>query len=111
MAHKNFNRLANESSLYLRQHGRNPVNWYPWGPEALNAALKSDRLLLISIGYSSCHWCHVMERESFENEAVSLIPASTAGRYTLTDLKPSVIRMKEDFDIFNGGTRGAPKFP
>ena len=62
------NRLAAESSPYLRQHADNPVDWYPWGPEALERARREDKPILLSIGYSACHWCHVMERESFENE-------------------------------------------
>src|SRR5256714_12006292 len=61
------NALAHESSPYLRQHSENPVDWLPWGPEALERARDLDRPLLVSIGYSSCHWCHVMERESFED--------------------------------------------
>ena len=65
------NRLAGESSAYLLQHSRNPVDWYPWGAEALGRAREEDRPLLISIGYSACHWCHVMERESFESEATA----------------------------------------
>ena len=65
------NRLAAESSAYLLQHSRNPVDWYPWGPEALQRARELDRPLLVSIGYSACHWCHVMERESFENAATA----------------------------------------
>src|ERR1700719_4352857 len=60
------NRLALESSPYLRQHANNPVDWYPWGPEALSRARELDRPIFLSIGYSACHWCHVMERESFE---------------------------------------------
>jgi uncharacterized protein YyaL (SSP411 family) len=68
------NRLANESSLYLRQHAHNPVDWYPWGPEALKRAKDLDRPIFLSIGYSACHWCHVMERESFEDdEAAALL--------------------------------------
>jgi uncharacterized protein YyaL (SSP411 family) len=67
------NRLANESSLYLRQHANNPVDWYPWGPEALNRAKELDRPIFLSIGYSACHWCHVMEHESFEDEATAAI--------------------------------------
>ena len=59
------NRLAREASAYLRQHQWNPVDWYPWGEEALERARREDRPLLVSIGYSACHWCHVMERESF----------------------------------------------
>jgi uncharacterized protein len=61
------NRLARETSPYLRQHADNPVDWYPWGPEALERARQEDRPVLLSIGYSSCHWCHVMERESFSD--------------------------------------------
>src|SRR5215472_14471236 len=61
------NALAQESSPYLRQHQHNPVDWLPWGEGALAKAQREDRPLLVSIGYSSCHWCHVMERESFED--------------------------------------------
>ncbi len=62
------NRLAKETSPYLLQHAHNPVDWYPWGPEALDRARREDKPILLSIGYSACHWCHVMERESFEDE-------------------------------------------
>jgi len=65
------NHLATESSPYLLQHANNPVHWYPWSGEALELAKKDDKPILLSIGYSSCHWCHVMERESFENEAIA----------------------------------------
>ena len=65
------NRLALESSAYLLQHSHNPVDWYPWGAEALERAREKDQPLLVSIGYSACHWCHVMERESFESEATA----------------------------------------
>jgi uncharacterized protein YyaL (SSP411 family) len=68
-----MNRLADESSLYLRQHADNPVDWYPWGPEALSRAVAEDKPLLISIGYSSCHWCHVMAHESFEDPATAAV--------------------------------------
>jgi uncharacterized protein len=61
------NRLAQETSPYLLQHRDNPVDWYPWGPEALQRAREEDRPILLSVGYSACHWCHVMERESFED--------------------------------------------
>jgi uncharacterized protein YyaL (SSP411 family) len=61
------NRLANETSPYLLQHAENPVDWYPWGEEALERAKRQDRPILLSIGYAACHWCHVMERESFED--------------------------------------------
>src|ERR1035437_6312305 len=62
------NKLADESSPYLLQHAHNPVNWYPWGDEALQKAKEEDKPILVSIGYSACHWCHVMEHESFEDE-------------------------------------------
>src|ERR1700710_1197450 len=65
------NRLADETSPYLLQHRENPVDWYPWGPEALDRAIEGDRPILLSVGYSACHWCHVMERESFEDEATA----------------------------------------
>ena len=65
------NRLVNETSPYLLQHAHNPVDWFPWGAEALEKAKAEDRPILLSIGYSACHWCHVMERESFESEAVA----------------------------------------
>ena len=67
------NRLAQETSPYLLQHAHNPVDWYPWGEEALERARELDRPLLVSIGYSACHWCHVMERESFEDPAVAAL--------------------------------------
>lgn len=65
------NKLADESSPYLLQHAHNPVDWYPWGEEAFTKAKSEDKPLLISIGYSACHWCHVMEHESFEDEATA----------------------------------------
>src|ERR1700722_13198022 len=61
------NRLIHEKSPYLQQHAHNPVDWYPWGDEAFEAAKKDDKPIFLSIGYATCHWCHVMERESFEN--------------------------------------------
>ena len=67
------NALARETSPYLLQHRDNPVDWLPWGDEALARARELDRPLLVSIGYSSCHWCHVMERESFEDEATAAL--------------------------------------
>ena len=67
------NRLAGESSAYLLQHKNNPVDWYPWGPEAFAKAKKDGKLIFLSIGYSSCHWCHVMERETFENAGIAKV--------------------------------------
>ena len=69
-----MNCLANESSPYLLRHKDNPVEWYPWGPEALAAAEAQNKPILLSIGYTACHWCHVMEKESFSNaETASLM--------------------------------------
>ncbi|HEX6506488.1 MAG TPA: thioredoxin domain-containing protein, partial [Chloroflexota bacterium] len=67
------NHLANQKSPYLLQHAENPVDWHPWGPEALELARREDKPILVSIGYSSCHWCHVMAHESFEDESVARI--------------------------------------
>lgn len=67
------NRLAGELSPYLQQHSQNPVDWYPWGEEALERARREDKPIFLSIGYAACHWCHVMERESFENEEIAAI--------------------------------------
>jgi uncharacterized protein YyaL (SSP411 family) len=68
-----MNHLANSTSPYLLQHANNPVNWYPWGAEALQKAKDENKLILVSIGYSACHWCHVMEHESFEDEQVAAV--------------------------------------
>lgn len=62
------NRLSNESSPYLKQHAQNPVDWYPWGKEALDKAQRENKLIIVSVGYSACHWCHVMEHETFEDQ-------------------------------------------
>ena len=67
------NRLAKETSPYLLQHADNPVDWYPWGQEAFDAAARLDRPIFLSIGYSTCHWCHVMAHESFESEAIAAV--------------------------------------
>src|ERR671920_477833 len=83
------NRLADETSPYLLQHKDNPVDWFPWGEEALARARDEDRPILLSIGYSACHWCHVMERESFEDPETAALMNERA----------------------HGGFGGAPKFP
>lgn len=70
---KKCNRLINEKSPYLIQHAYNPINWYPWGEEAFEAAKIEDKPIFLSIGYSTCHWCHVMAHESFEDENVAVI--------------------------------------
>jgi len=72
-AEQHTNRLAGETSPYLLQHQHNPVDWYPWGEEALTRAKSEDKPIFLSIGYSACHWCHVMERESFENDDVAAL--------------------------------------
>lgn len=71
--HTHTNQLIHETSPYLLQHAHNPVNWYPWGEEALSRARAEDKPILVSIGYAACHWCHVMERESFEDEQTAAI--------------------------------------
>ena len=71
--HLHTNSLIKETSPYLLQHAHNPVNWYPWGEEALNKAKEENKPILVSIGYAACHWCHVMERESFEDESTAAI--------------------------------------
>jgi uncharacterized protein YyaL (SSP411 family) len=73
MTAKHTNRLIHETSPYLLQHAHNPVDWYPWGPEALEKARRENKPILLSIGYSACHWCHVMEHESFENDDIAAL--------------------------------------
>src|SRR5436309_4875537 len=71
-AHSEYtNRLAHESSPYLLQHAHNPVDWYPWGDEAFAKARRDNKPVLLSIGYSACHWCHVMAHESFEDKEIA----------------------------------------
>jgi uncharacterized protein YyaL (SSP411 family) len=67
------NLLGSESSPYLKQHQNNPVHWRPWSQEALEYAEREQKLLIVSIGYSTCHWCHVMERESFESKEIAAV--------------------------------------
>jgi len=71
MAHKYTNRLIHETSPYLQQHAHNPVDWYPWEKEAFGRARAENKPVLLSVGDSACHWCHVMEHESFENEEIA----------------------------------------
>ena len=76
MTNRPANRLADQTSPYLLQHAHNPVDWYPWGEEALARHASQDKPIFLSVGYSACHWCHVMERESFEDdETASLMNA------------------------------------
>lgn len=133
------NRLAGETSPYLLQHRHNPVDWYPWGPEALARARAEDRPIFLSIGYSACHWCHVMERESFEDPAIAAmmnerfvnIKVDREERPDLDNLYmaavqamtghggwPMSVFLTPDLQPFYGGTyyppadsRGMPGFP
>jgi uncharacterized protein YyaL (SSP411 family) len=72
------NRLAGETSPYLLQHAENPVDWYPWGDEALSLARREGKPILLSVGYSACHWCHVMAHESFEDPRVAAAMNATS---------------------------------
>jgi len=74
------NRLAHESSPYLLQHAHNPVDWFPWGAEAIERARREQKPIFLSIGYSACQWCHVMEHEIFENEAIAGLMMNQKGR-------------------------------
>src|SRR2546423_12807909 len=71
ISRQHSNRLIHESSPYLLQHAHNPVDWYAWGPEAFEKARSENKPIFLSVGYSTCYWCHVMERQSFENEVVA----------------------------------------
>ena len=71
ISEKAFNHLKDEKSPYLIQHARQPVNWYPWGAKAFEEAKNKDRPVLVSVGYSTCHWCHVMAEEAFEDEEIA----------------------------------------
>src|SRR5664279_3460336 len=73
MTEKKPNHLIQENSPYLLQHAYNPVDWHPWGNDALEIALEQNKLMVISIGYAACHWCHVMEHESFEDDQVAAV--------------------------------------
>ena len=88
--HKYVNKLINETSPYLLQHAHNPVNWYPWGDEALKKAKDENKPILVSIGYAACHWCHVMERESFEDEATARLMNENFVNIKLTGKKDQI---------------------
>ncbi len=103
------NQLANEKSPYLLQHAHNPVDWFAWGPEAFEKARAEDKPIFLSIGYSTCHWCHVMERESFENDAV----ADVLNRYFVSikvdrEERPDVDRIYMTFVQATTGGGGWP---
>jgi uncharacterized protein YyaL (SSP411 family)/thiol-disulfide isomerase/thioredoxin len=104
------NRLIQETSPYLLQHAHNPVDWYPWGVEAFDAARAGDRPILLSIGYSACHWCHVMERESFENDALAeLLNAGFVSIKVDREERPDVDELyMRAVQAFNQGHGGWP---
>ena len=103
------NRLAGESSAYLRQHMHNPVDWYPWGEEARERARREDKPLLISIGYSACHWCHVMEHESFEDpETAALMNRSFVSIKVDREERPDVDQIYMEAHMRLAGHGGWP---
>ena len=108
------NRLAREQSPYLLQHANNPVDWYPWGDEAFNAARSSGKPIFLSIGYATCHWCHVMERESFESEGVArVLIGFNTGVYQTIDLSQWIAGNPTDVLATNFGKPASlfEKFP
>ena len=108
-AHKFTNALIKETSPYLLQHAHNPVDWRSWSPEALEDANKENKLVLVSIGYSSCHWCHVMEEETFENEEVSEVMNENFINIKVDrEERPDVDQIYQDFQRLTGGNTGWP---
>src|SRR3954454_3970333 len=103
------NRLAQEKSPYLLQHAHNPVDWYPWGEAAFEKARKENKPIFLSIGYSTCHWCHVMERESFENpEIAKLINDGFIAIKVDREERPDVDRVYMTFVQATTGSGGWP---
>ena len=98
------NRLAAEKSPYLLQHAHNPVDWFPWGEEAFEKARAENKPILVSIGYSTCHWCHVMERESYEDPAI----AALMNQY-LVNIKVSSSALT--VELSDGRSVSAPRGP
>ncbi len=104
-----FNHLKNEKSPYLQQHASNPVDWYPWGDEAFNRAKTLNKLVLVSVGYSTCHWCHVMERESFSRERIgTVLNDSFVCIKVDREERPDVDAFLIDFSIRTTGSAGWP---
>ena len=103
------NHLAGEKSPYLLQHAHNPVDWYPWGEEAFARAKAEDKPIFLSVGYSTCHWCHVMERESFENEGVAqILNANFVSIKVDREERPDVDRVYMLFVQASTGSGGWP---
>src|SRR6476659_3341905 len=103
-----MNRLAHETSPYLRQHADNPVDWYPWGDEALARAAAEDKPILLSVGYSSCHWCHVMAHESFEKPDIDAVYMDAVQALTGQGGWPMTVFLAPDGRPFYGGTYFPP---
>jgi Protein of unknown function, DUF255 len=91
------NRLAEEKSPYLLQHRDNPVDWYPWGKEAFDRARQENKPVFVSIGYSTCHWCHVMARESFENPQTAIFCTFSAALQNAPATTPQMSRVVESY--------------
>jgi uncharacterized protein len=105
------NRLAKETSPYLLQHAHNPVQWHPWGEEALALAKKEVKLIFLSVGYSSCHWCHVMERESFTDEEIAKLlndkfVCIKVDREERPDIDQIYMTALQTYNQLNGGSKG-----
>ena len=114
------NHLINEKSPYLLQHAHNPVDWYPWREEAFAKARKENKPIFLSVGYSTCHWCHVMERESYSHpEIAKIMSANFVSVKVDREERPDIDNiymtfyneLAQSFDSEYGGFGGAPKFP
>ena len=106
---KNSNHLIFEKSPYLLQHAYNPVNWYPWGEEAFKKAKEEDKPIFLSIGYSTCHWCHVMEKESFEDiEVAKLLNETFVSIKVDREERPDIDKIYMDFCQMLTGSGGWP---
>ncbi|XP_013113702.2 uncharacterized protein B0495.5 [Stomoxys calcitrans] len=106
---KHTNRLAQEKSPYLLQHAHNPVDWYPWGEEAIAKAKSENKMIFLSVGYSTCHWCHVMEHESFENEEVAAIMNEHFVNIKVDrEERPDIDRIYMQFVLMMNGSGGWP---
>jgi uncharacterized protein YyaL (SSP411 family) len=104
-----MNRLAESRSPYLRQHADNPVDWYPWGEEALARARREDRPILLSVGYSACHWCHVMAHESFEDpETAALMNAHFVNIKVDREERPDIDEIYQKVVLLMGQGGGWP---
>jgi len=113
--HEFTNHLIKETSPYLLQHAHNPVDWYAWGPEAFRKARQEDKPILLSIGYSACHWCHVMAHESFEDEQIAElmnknfvnIKVDREERPDLDQIYMNAVQMMTHNDSLSDAGRGA----